>query len=512
MPIKCNDCIDEVKEIKKSKISKKPKNSREPLKSRQVKECDNTLNEQFEIFRYAMPSPAKESPFYSLNPVLDMPTAEDNDTSSSGLVINAMESGMEMPTVDSDLKGYKTNDKPLVSSSRNNILENNDLIVDLNDINIDYNFSKLSANLIFRLINGYNDLNYLTTLRSELVNIFKMECKEISLSHNVDNVFFGIRVYPQFSEDFIYNAIHDPYQVDGANMVYSIEFDSRLWDSVVSLSPEEFVPLVIYSIYYSTRKYTLRKIINQIISYQMINGVKVDVRGSGRYELISYAISDAMMKHGSPFNKNNGTNVIMNPLIKSLKMSGDMEYALKKLSSNLDYFKQDSDNRFIVLNWALRVLDDYEHLRLHANHQIKKCIDLTGSLLERRMLTRIVNSIENSDGVVHEAYKEDNKDQSDYPSYNLHDAKDDIIDIKNELNHVDNTNTLIELSARVIKTIDIIQTILINPYLESNYIREWENLLLEYMAIKDSIIESKDYLDHFGGEASFIYLNASMED
>ena len=495
------------KRIKQSEPVREPKNVNLPRKTNRINYSQSALHKQLEAFNYMHPTPEKEYPVNIDNPAIDLPTKEHREHSTTGLInFTAAEgAGIQFPTADSDkattIKDGEVEslrDPKTITSLYENGLEC------LPDINNFYVFSNLDS-LLFYLPEHVKDLNYFTSLREAFNNIFKIKCKEISFSNNIDNLFFGIRVYPTFSDSQLKSFSEGNINI--SDYTYNIEFDSKLWDPMVSLDGSEMTALTLYTIYYSTNNNILNRISNNIISYQLANGVKFNLDDKvGKYELLHYAIADSMMKSGSPFNKNI-TEVATDRLIHSLQMSGEIEHGLRKLENNLNYFKQDADNRFIILGWVLRILEDYEHLMLHAVHQIKKCIDVTGSLLERQMLLRIVNTIERLDRIVNESYIEESnktdKNEKDLnvisSAFTLKQSRNDLIDIKDSLNRSNDAQSLSNVAVHIIHNIDAIQTILSNPNLDSMERSEWESTLLDYLSVKNSLIETKDYLNHFGG-------------
>ena len=491
--------------IKRSESVNEPKKVNQPNTTNRINYAQSALSKKLEAFNYIHPSPEKEYPVNITNPAIDLPTKEFKEKSSTGLInftaAEATDLGIQFPTADSDkattIKDGKVEslrDPKSVSSLYENGLEF------FPDINTAHIFPNLDT-LIFYLPEHLDDLNYMTSLKEAFNNIFKSKCKEISFSNNIDNLFFGIRVYPIFSDGELKSFCDGNTNIN--EFTYNIEFDSKLWDPIVSLDSREMNALTIYAIYYSTNKNVLDNIVNNITHYQITNGVKLDLNSTGKCELLNYAISDSMMKSGSPFNKDI-TEVSSDRLMRllSIQLHGAIEHGLRKLENNINYFKQDADNRFIILGWVLRILDDYEHLMLHAVHQIKKCIDVTGSLLERRMLLRIVNTIEKLEKMVNESYIEEEVKIKDHlPAYSISQSRDDLIDIKNNLTVATDIKSLSYVANCIISNIDAIQTVLSNPNLDNSERSEWDSILLDYLSVKDSLIESKDYLNHFGGSS-----------
>jgi len=497
-----NFIFDEAsKKIKHSEPVEQPKKTNKPSGANRIKYTKSALQKQLEAFEYMHPSPEKEYPAEITNPAIDLPTKEHRQNSTSGFInlTVAENSGIQFPTADSD-KATTIKDGNVESlrdpKSITSLYENG--LEFMPDINNSYIFSNLDT-LIFYLPEHLNDLNYMTSLKNAFNEIFKSKCKEIAFSNNTDNLFFGIRVYPVFNNSELQSFCNGNTNIN--EFTYNIEFDSKLWDPIISLDASEMTALVIYAIYYSTNKNVLNSLVNNITAYQLKNSVRLELNHNGKYEILNYAISDSMMKAGSPFNKTI-SDLATDKLIHSLQMSGDIEHGLRKLENNLNYFKQDADNRFIILGWALRVLDDYENLMLHAVHQIKKCIDITGSLLERQIMLRIVNTIERMDHLVNENYIEEatkEKDDDKYHAFTLKQSKNELVDIKNNLNVTNDSNGLSSIASNIINNIDIIQTILSNPNLDSMERSEWDSVLLDYLNVKDSLIATKDYLNHFGG-------------
>ena len=215
--------------------------------------------------------------------------------------------------------------------------------------------------------------------------------------------------------------------------------------------------------------------------------------------LLAFAMNDALMKAGNPFLKDDIFELVNDPLIVHFGYSAEMEYGMRKIADNFDFIKQYADNRFIVLSWALRVIDDYEHMRFHAYKRLTDCLDLTGSVLEKENINAVIRVLQSTSYMTESElyyYGEANEEgKSDMSLYRLSDVKTKIVNLKADVmasidiaSVSDNLKTIWEL----IKDIEILMQ---NPNLSDKDRFEWEKCLMDLYSLKQKSIESKEYID-----------------
>ena len=380
-----------------------------------------------EVIDYSHPFPQWARPVRYINPALDEPTFERRQDYSAGtmspIVTAESDEGIQFPTADSSMVKEEPTMHTVLDRDGTNFTVENTIIED-RAVNLNYNKGNLEA-LIFDI--NAEDYKIRKMVANTLNELFPLSnCKRVIYTNNIDKPFFGLRCYRELSPNDI--------PLMSATTSYSIEFDSKLFDPVMSLSQEEISAMVIYTIYHSIFSQDISDtVVREIEEYTMLNNI-TNINSIPAKTLLAFAMNDALMKAGNPFLKDNISELVNDPLIVHFGYSAEMEYGMRKIADNFDFIKQYADNRFIVLSWALRVIDDYEHMRFHAYKRLTDCLELTGSVLEKENINDVIRVLQTTSYMTESElyyYGEANgEEKSDIPLYRLSDVKTKIVNLK----------------------------------------------------------------------------------
>lgn len=506
-----NLIIDE----KAVKTTPGPRNKNEKLnpikKSNHVDSPELTKNKKTryesatdEAFTYTIPKPEKAEPAKAVQPVIGDPTIEDHQRDASANAnMTTAESGMAVPTTDMN-DNPKTEPIAPISGSLTGAVkvEEEAIEVDRSLFDSNFNFSRIE-NLVFDITNEHSmedSINARRAMADAFTELFVGAlCVKVLYTPNTDNLFFGIRVYPHASaHDLVYRSCRPDEHANDVHS-YEIEFDSKLFNPVMSLSEREITSLALYAIFNTIIDNKAMICIRAALrDYSIATNDTTHLSGlsQGAIDLLAFGIKDGLMKYGSPFNKQSALDVARDPFIRAIGYHGDIERALKKIAHHEDYIANDADRRNIILSWVLRIIEDYPHTRLHAYNQIKKCIGLTGSELENRSLRAIANtltSVSNIDEAVYEASEDDNSDSS--TSISITDLRRKVVDLKVDLATEPDLSVMDTILTTAWNAIQNIQHQLDNPYLPEQQRNEWQALLDDFMAIKQLCIDNVDYIN-----------------
>lgn len=328
-------------------------------------------------------------------------------------------------------------------------------------VNTSFEFSVLEKTL-FALDEDHANTT-LSSIKDELNKFFiKSKCNEVLYTSNIDNLFFGIRVYPRIDGAKAIELLGDsePDIFDS----YSVEIDSKLLDPITDLTGKELVALLIYNIYYTIYN---PDIINQvkytIDTYFATSGEYVILSSSkGFKELLAYAIKDTMMKAGSVFTKRNGTAIIADPFIAEFGYTSDMDTALHKIVTSISYMAKEIDDRFITLSWVLRVGREYDLLQIPAYKTLVKAAQLTGSRLEKREIEYAAKVIGSMEEPVHEGFLDGIKERfsnaaTKWKRNGIRGVKNDVFELQLRLRTAEDVDELMSIIRAANSKISILQ-------------------------------------------------------
>jgi len=249
-----------------------------------------------------------------------------------------------------------------------------------------YNFSNME-NLLFALGEDHSS-SKLNILKNEINKFFtKTKCKEILYTMNTDKLFFGMRVYPKISGTEAVEMLgsRKPKIVD----YYYLEFDSKLFDPMLNLTPDELTAILLHEIghiVYDTE--TIDEVKRQIDIYFAQTDDYLDLDTTKSYqELLAYGIKDSIIKTGSIFSKiGHNDEIIADSFVIACGYGASLQSAMTKISRSSTYLNQDVDDRFIALAWVLRLKKEFSIRRVPAVKTLNKAKELSASQLEKREL------------------------------------------------------------------------------------------------------------------------------
>ena len=142
--------------------------------------------------------------------------------------------------------------------------------------NLSFDFSTLQHTLF--MLSENHDSSDLARVRDELNSLFvKSSCKRVLYTENIDNLFFGIKVYPCIDGNDAVALLGD--REPDIFKSYEVEFDSKLFDTMMDLTGPELSAITIYPVYHSV--YDLEVIDNiksTIDQYYATSGEYINIK------------------------------------------------------------------------------------------------------------------------------------------------------------------------------------------------------------------------------------------
>lgn len=328
-------------------------------------------------------------------------------------------------------------------------------------VEVGFDFSILEKTLFGLDVDHANTA--LSRIKDELNKFFiKSHCKDVLYTNNIDNLFFGIRVYPTIDGSKAIELLGDnePQIFDS----YSVEIDSKLLDPITDLTGKELTALLIYNIYYTVYNINIIDQVKYTIdAYFASSGEYIALSSSkGFQELLAYAIKDTFMKAGSLFTKRNGDAIIRDPFISDQGYTSDMDTALHKIVTSISYMGKEIDDRFIILSWVLRVGREFEYMQVPAYKTLIKAAQLTGSRLEKRELEYAARMINSMTEPVHEGFLDGIKERFSnsimkWKRNGIRGVKSDVYELQLRLRTAEDVEELMSIIRAINSKITILQ-------------------------------------------------------
>lgn len=229
---------------------------------------------------------------------------------------------------------------------------------------------------------------YLDELRTDINRFFTdSNCLGVLYTPNTDKMFFGTYIFPKVSGDDVVDILFNntPYLVKE----YWVELDSKLFTGFMMMSPEEITALLLHDIAHMVNNSSPASVVKrEIDDYLAKNNTVLKISDSVHYRgLLAYGFADAMRKYTSIFEEDHYVeDDIVDEFLNILGLTDIIREAFYKINQSWANYNREVRNKFITMSWVLRIYKDIRHNRIPALEGIKRCIELSPSVIEQREL------------------------------------------------------------------------------------------------------------------------------
>lgn len=259
-----------------------------------------------------------------------------------------------------------------------------------------YDFSDMH-DILGQISNGNHSQAKLNDLKDELNRFFKdSKCMEVLYTENNDKLFFGMSVIPVIKGSDV-DVLLNGDEVLRVSQYY-IELDSKLFDPLLGMTPEELTAILLHEIGHivNTRE-PVEDIRKAIAVYLMDNKEVLQLSDSVHYrEILAYGIKNSFRKFASIFEKKDD-EILADEFCIAYGYGPALESAFDKLVKNSRLINRDVDDKLVVLTWTLRLYKDVKHRRIAARRQMKRSMSLTPSRLEKKEMQNVINRLDRID-------------------------------------------------------------------------------------------------------------------
>ena len=381
----------------------------------------------------------------------------------------------------------------------------------VNKLASNFDYSRIEK-ILFALDADHSS-SKLSLLKSELNKLFiKAKCKEILYTVNNDNLFFGMRVYPNINGGDAMDILRDE---DVYISEYYLEFDSKLFDPMLALDQRELTAILLHEIghiVYDTG--SIDEVKKHIDMYFVGSDEEavINTKDLNYQEVLAYAIKDSVVKYASLFTKFGNEEMIADVFVASCGYGPELESGFRKILRSSSYMNKDVDDRFIVLSWALRLNRDLKLKRLPAIKTLNKAKTLTGSQLEKRELSYAASRLARVDEPVSENAFENMKNRfskkfTDFKTKGIKIIKNDIYELNLRLRCAEDEMDLLYIIRTTNSDISILQDYITEPDITEEERQSCIAALEELYSIRQKAAKEKGVRDKYSSLIQVVYPN-----
>ena len=383
-----------------------------------------------------------------------------------------------------------------------------------NYFNTRYDFSDLLEACANCIATPNKNSVYLS-LRKELNKFFKdSACIDIIYTKN-DSVFFGMCVYPIIDKEMVKMILQDDEKIRFKQ--YVIEIDSKLFNPVIDIQPEEFLAVLLHEVGHIINDPNpveqARDAINISLaktntSLNIINSVQF-------YQILAYGIKNTIRKLNSMFFIYKDSEVLADEFVEMCGYGKDLEDVHKKLVKNGMKVNDDVD-KLAALTWTLNVYRNINTRRIPAMNVLRRVYSICPSRLEKKELEIATNALKSIDvsNINEEAMYDDlyvvftedssstslKKKETKYAMFkrevsrnHLRDFEQDAYEYTLRIRHISTEEDALYLMRQINLRIVAIEDALNKVRFSESDKKRWYALLDKYYALREQMANNTKY-------------------
>ena len=347
----------------------------------------------------------------------------------------------------------------------------------------------------------------LSDLQSELNKLFKMSyCESVIYTKNTDKPFFGMCVMPTLTQVDFNRVFLNNEPSDMATKKYFLELDSKLFD--IDLNNKELTAILLHELGHVAFEIerAMEEVSKAMCLYLQKNNDTVDIKKSIEFkDLLIFGVKDALRKINSIFEDE---EISADSYTVALGYGDYLKSALEKITRNISTLnKSVTNNKLLILQWTLRAYKDIKFKRIPAIDKLEKCLDLTGSKLERQEIQKCINSIKSveskriSESTLDMMVQEAKNSISIFRTFkrkNMRKIEDDLYEYALRVKSVDEQDEALRILRDINTRLSIVDDYL-NEDLDSKERERWNHVRKRYMELRDTLSKKTTYDDKYYG-------------
>jgi len=368
---------------------------------------------------------------------------------------------------------------------------------------INYNFEGLITSM-FNLKQDQSPRT-LNQIKYELNKFFKdSKCLDVIFTRNTDKLFFGMCVMPVVKEDDVMEIM------TGDNKLrinsYYLEIDSKILDPILNLSANELTATILHEVGHIVNDATpVEEVRNGLASYLATNDEALILSSAIQYQqILAYGIKDSLRKVTSMFSRRD-VEIIADEFVVRCGFGNELESAYSKIVKYAGRINRDVSNKFIVLQYVLRVYKNVKMRRINAIAALNKGKASTASVLEKREIDNMIRRLKqiDDDTLIGESvsiFKKASESFKKMKYKGMRALEDDLYEYNLRAKNVDEQDEALiiirQLNTRIAMIDDFIKT---EEQLNEKDKERWGKLLDKYILLREDISKKSTYTEKYYG-------------
>lgn len=366
---------------------------------------------------------------------------------------------------------------------------------------INYDFSNLE--LAVSRLKENQSMSVLNDIKKELNKFFNdSRCEEIIFTNNTDKLFFGMCVIPKLDYTLV-NKICSEEEVKHRINSYYLEIDSKLLN--LNLSKRELVAILLHEVgHIVNTTEPLAKVQDGLNVYFSERNDNLDYESIAKTaDIFRYAIQDAVRNLTSLFKKPD-EEILADEFSVRCGYGKDLESAYKKIVNQVKLLNKGVPNKFVTLQWSLRIYKELGIQRIYAIRTLDKAISITGSELEKRRMTDLkkkINTIQ-LECVVQESLnimRNANKYYKKIKYNSIRSLEDDLYEFNLKVKNVDEHDDALTILRQINSRLSIIDDYISTEKLTEKELERWTDLMDKYRMVREELSKKSTYDEKFYG-------------
>lgn len=273
--------------------------------------------------------------------------------------------------------------------------------------NINYDFSNF-LEIYQRMIDQGPRSKDLKDLQHELNNFFKDgSCKEVLYTNNTNNEFFGMVVHLSVVPRLIYDYLVAETPMSICD--YYLEIDSKLFDPLLNLDAKELLAITLHEVGHLVgSSIPIEQARHDMDAYLASNREHIKISDMDAYrEILAYGLTDYLSKCNSMFYTANMSELSADEFVNKCGFSNDLLSAYDKIvAKHMKLYRDCQVDKFTVFAWTLNVYKNLKIERIGALKVLNRAKVLTGSRLQQKEITRLIDNINRAEDDEHLVFGE----------------------------------------------------------------------------------------------------------
>lgn len=376
---------------------------------------------------------------------------------------------------------------------------------------IHYDFTPFNDIFSRIIARGKANASDLSELKKECKKFFDGNCENIYYTENTDKMFFGMKIIANIDPNKVYDYITDDHHMSNDDLRvwnYSIELDSKLFDPLLGLTPEELTAILLHEVGHMVNDTTpLQNARDYINSYLADNKETLSMTDSIHYkEILAYGIKDFISKDRSMFYTTNEDEILADEFVRGCGYSNCLDNALKKIVKNNSKLYIDSDiSKFTVMAWTLRLYKGLKFRRIGALRTLARAKQMTGSVLEKKEMENIARRIRRIDDTeLLESVQDKVKARMRKMRYeSIRSLDDDYYEISMRIRNVEDEDDALYLMRQINTRLSIMEDYLQSEDIDEKERKKWFDSIDRFKELREKLSKSVTYKSKTYG----IYVN-----